>query len=245
MLLQEIAGSVRTQGFIPADPVSHAEGPLIGQLLCLHRSPVEGPCQDGEGAVPAFRGFLTEVLGKFQKLPEGGPGHDVHDPGIVGGPLLPVAVGAVPLQAVGQVAAGYDHGSSVQGLRRFSDALSQAVVGRQGEPRQTDSDKTVFRPILVHEIQGNHGAVVQLPLPLPQGTGLYAADSGFRSQAFRERRVIGDLHARLGRPELPEVPPGVPPRRDMEIVGVHGLMGGEEHDGLRLQPPDFFRHAFV
>lgn len=80
-------------------------------------------------------------------------------------------------------------------------------------------------PGLPEEIQGQEGAVVQRRVPLSQRPGPETGRLRTADDLVPQRSVVLHTQFGLGRTEGGHVSGGTPARRDVEVVGVHDLMG--------------------
>ncbi len=156
-----------------------------------------------------------------------------------------VAVGAVALQLVGQVAACDEHHPAAGLLRRLPYQLPQPVVVLQRQPRQPDAHQPEVLVMLADEVQRDHRAVVEPGVALAPGPGRQAACYGLPLDGLGQLVVVGHVEAHLGRAELRKAALRAAPGGDVKVVRVHCGVGAGDDDGLRPERGDLPRHLLV
>ena len=228
-----------------ADAVAHAGHVLVGELLRRHGHAIQRPGHDDEGAVTALRGAFAEAFVEVEQLAEGRPLAHIHDARVVLRALRRVAVGAVGLQLVGQVAAGDVDRPATGLLHGAPDQLAQSIVVFQRQTGEPDAHQPEIGIYLADEVQRHQRAVVQRRLPLPPGPGGQAAGDGHALNGPGQFGVVGLPEAHLWGAETCEAALGADAGGDVEVVGIHRGVGAGDDDGLRRQRRDLPGHAGV
>ena len=182
----------------------------------------------------AFPRLLTEPLREFQQFPEPGLSHHIHDALIVFRPLGAETIRTLLLQFMGKVPAGNNHRPASQTPCRTGNQLSGPVMVCQGKPGTSDAHQLVTAVNLVDEIQGNHGSMVQFPVPPALASHGEIRVVRKAAEFFHKSGVILCFHCLLRGKELAKVPLCTGSRGYMEVIRIHHRVGRQHHNGIRL-----------
>ena len=99
--------------------------------------------------------------------------------------------------------------------------------------------------MLIHKVQGHHGAVIQVLIPLAQDAGGEVLRPGKGTEGLHQLRIVLLAEGNLRRPEVAEVPGSMIPGGNMEIIGIEHTVGAGYDNGFRFDFRDLRGNSFI
>ena len=207
-----------------ADAVADAEGPLVGEALCLHLRTVEASRHDDEGAVAAFSRAVAEPLGKVEELAEIAVPHHCHDTLVVKWTAGVESVWSILFEPVRKVAAGDDRRPPPEPLRCLLYEHAEAVVFGERKAGERGAHNFCLYPAagLGEKMERHKRCVVELSVPLSEPS---RRQSGICRRGFKfpdKFLVVVHGEGDRWRAEARETAGGALAGRDVEVVAVEG-----------------------